>query len=56
MDPTKYSIFRDIPGHEAPAGGTIPHEVSITNQPLETNIEEMNLLKILKNLLWKSHR
>ena len=31
LDTSKFSVFSDIPGHEAAGGGTIPPEVCITN-------------------------
>ena len=31
MDITKYTVFSDIEGHEAPGGGTVPPEIIVTN-------------------------
>ena len=31
LDTSKYSVFSDLPGHEAAGGGTIPPEVCVTN-------------------------
>ena len=31
LDTNKFSAFRDIPGHEATGGGTVPPEVCVTN-------------------------
>ena len=30
LDSSRYTIHSDIPGHEAPGGGTIPPELTIT--------------------------
>ena len=31
LDTTKFTVFSDIEGHEAPGGGTVPPEVCVTN-------------------------
>ena len=31
LDTTKYTVFSDIEGHEAPGGGTVPPEIIVTN-------------------------
>ena len=31
LDSSKYTVFSDIEGHEAPGGGTVPPEVTVTN-------------------------
>ena len=31
LDTSKFTIFSDIEGHEAPGGGTVPPEVTVTN-------------------------
>ena len=31
LDETRYTIFSDIPGHEASGGGSVPPEVCVTN-------------------------
>ena len=31
LDITKYTVFSDIEGHEAPGGGTVPPEIIVTN-------------------------
>ena len=36
LDTSKFTIFSDIEGHEAPGGGTVPPEVTVTN--LKPNI------------------
>ena len=36
LDTSKYTIHSDIPGHEAPGGGTVPPELTIT--PLKPDI------------------
>ena len=46
LDTEKYSVFSDLPGHEAAGGGTIPPEICITN--LKPDIVIVDKLK--KNL------
>ena len=31
LDSSKFTVFSDIEGHEAPGGGTVPPEVTVTN-------------------------
>ena len=31
VDTSKYTVYSDLPGWEAPGGGTIPHDLCVTN-------------------------
>ena len=43
LDTNKYSVFSDLPGHEANGGGTIPPEICVTN--LKPDIVILDKLK-----------
>ena len=40
LDTDKYTVHSDIPGHEAPGGGTVPPELA--NTPLKPGTSTVN--------------